>query len=757
MLINGKRALAYTSKVLWVKPIQNADNIEEIGVLGWHLIAKKDEFKEGDICVYFEIDSKLPEAEWSNFMTNRGYKVKTMKLNKFGVVSQGLALRTDIDSRIPNEENVDVTDLLGVTYYVKADNKRKANVDKYASMKAKYKDLLKKPPYKWLMRYKWGRDFLNLFLGKKTNDWCDWVVKTDEERCLLGCSQIITDRGLVQIQKIVNHKLPVKVASINKEGKLEYKKILDYQKFVNNDDLITLTYPYKVGSTRSNKLCCTKDHKVLTNRGYIRADELTLNDCLYNYVSTYNEDCLPALYGMLLGDSHISIDKRSGGCYKIGFTQSEKQLDYLKYKKSVFNDESKITNCGIMGFSKVNVYKSSLGVDAFIDQEIRKDWFINGVRTLTDNVINRLNEISLAFWYLDDGSITYRNDQKTAYWVRLATNDYTLEENNKLVNMLKDKFDIKATLHKDKINKKGEQMYNIAITSTEESNKFFDLIYKYVCDSMNYKLPIQYHNLDKVQLSYTKTEKLFKLPITNIQIGQYKMKHIIQKPKYVYDIEVEDNHNFIADNIVNHNCQNLPFLFTGEDKQWWIVTEKIDGTSTTFTLKRKGLGKPKFYVCSRNVVFTKGRNQCYYDVNYYTMMAEKYDIENVLRKLMTKDLDFITLQGETYGNGVQKRNYSINDQDFKAFNLIYGYKNGEIKKHNTLEMKEILEPYGIQTVPVLDTEFVLPKTCDEMVSYADGESVLDGKIREGVVVRTYDCSQSFKAVSTKYLLSKNAE
>lgn len=63
MLINGKRALAYTSKVLWVRPIQNADNIEEIGVLGWHLIAKKGGFNEGDICVYFEIDSKLPKVE----------------------------------------------------------------------------------------------------------------------------------------------------------------------------------------------------------------------------------------------------------------------------------------------------------------------------------------------------------------------------------------------------------------------------------------------------------------------------------------------------------------------------------------------------------------------------------------------------------------------------------------------------------------------------------------------------------------------
>jgi hypothetical protein len=50
-------------------------------------------------------------------------------------------------------------------------------------------------------------------------------------------------------------------------------------------------------------------------------------------------------------------------------------------------------------------------------------------------------------------------------------------------------------------------------------------------------------------------------------------------------------------------CQNMPWLFTDED--WhntdWIATEKIDGSSTTFTLKKGKFGKKEFYVCSRNV------------------------------------------------------------------------------------------------------------------------------------------------------------
>ena len=88
-----ERSLAHIEKIEWVKPIEGADNIELIGVLGWICIAKKDEFKVGDMAVYIEIDSKCPEDdERFEFLASNHYKVKTMKLGKFNVISQGLAL-----------------------------------------------------------------------------------------------------------------------------------------------------------------------------------------------------------------------------------------------------------------------------------------------------------------------------------------------------------------------------------------------------------------------------------------------------------------------------------------------------------------------------------------------------------------------------------------------------------------------------------------------------------------------------------------
>ena len=209
----SERKLAHIEKIEWIKPIEGADNIELIGILGWVCIAKIGEFKVGDTCVYFEIDSKLPEAEWSEFMRSKHFQVKTMKLGKFKVISQGLALplsafewwepldesgandflnnslRTKLEQLSIGD---DCTELLGVKYSVKEDNIRKAkNTDpnaKYNSMAARHPKLFKTKPVRWLMKRLWGKKLLFLFFGKKKDKplgfptQFEFVHKTDEER-----------------------------------------------------------------------------------------------------------------------------------------------------------------------------------------------------------------------------------------------------------------------------------------------------------------------------------------------------------------------------------------------------------------------------------------------------------------------------------------------------------------------------------------------------------------------------------------------
>lgn len=195
--------------------------------------------------------------------------------------------------------------------------------------------------------------------------------------------------------------------------------------------------------------------------------------------------------------------------------------------------------------------------------------------------------------------------------------------------------------------------------------------------------------------------------------------------------------------------QNMPWILA--DKSEWIATEKIDGTSTTFTMKRgKRKNQYDFYICSRNVVFDKPDKQCFYDSNVYVEMAEKYNVESVLRQILENrpDLDWVTLQGETYGAGIQKRDYSLKDHDFVGFNFITSAGG----RWNSVEAKKFMNGFGIPWVPIVDEHFVLPDTVDELLTIATDKSVIDGGMREGLVFRSQDGAKSFKAVSNEFLM-----
>jgi RNA ligase (TIGR02306 family) len=111
-------------KIVSVEPHPNADRLDLVQVLDWRCVAQKDSFKVGDLCVYFPIDSLLPqELEDRIFgkdskvsLTN--HRVKTIKLR--GAISQGLAITLDLVPELHSwqrKEGKDVTDDLGVTKY----------------------------------------------------------------------------------------------------------------------------------------------------------------------------------------------------------------------------------------------------------------------------------------------------------------------------------------------------------------------------------------------------------------------------------------------------------------------------------------------------------------------------------------------------------------------------------------------------------------------------------------------------------------
>lgn len=114
------RKLASVQVVNEIRPIENADAIECAVVLGWTVVVKKGEFKIGDKCVFFEIDSILPNEEKYSFLDYKeeynGYRLKTVRLR--GQLSQGLALPINI-FELPEDIEIgtDLTEQLKIRKY----------------------------------------------------------------------------------------------------------------------------------------------------------------------------------------------------------------------------------------------------------------------------------------------------------------------------------------------------------------------------------------------------------------------------------------------------------------------------------------------------------------------------------------------------------------------------------------------------------------------------------------------------------------
>ena len=118
------RKLASIQKVWKIEPIDGADRIELAHVLGWQCVVNKEQFKEMDEAVYFEVDSFLPVRDEFEFLRassyrntdimGEGFRLKTMKFR--GQISQGLLLPITSFPELSGELNLgdDVTEVLGV-------------------------------------------------------------------------------------------------------------------------------------------------------------------------------------------------------------------------------------------------------------------------------------------------------------------------------------------------------------------------------------------------------------------------------------------------------------------------------------------------------------------------------------------------------------------------------------------------------------------------------------------------------------------
>ena len=183
--------------------------------------------------------------------------------------------------------------------------------------------------------------------------------------------------------------------------------------------------------------------------------------------------------------------------------------------------------------------------------------------------------------------------------------------------------------------------------------------------------------------------------------------------------------------------QNLTREFEEYKNEVFYVTEKLDGSSVTYYVKDGVFG-----VCSRNLDLLEDENNSMW----------KFAIESGLRDRLVGLGKNLAVQGEIIGEGIQGNPYKRIGQTVRIFN---GF---DIDKYDYLSLSELIElvkVLEVKTVPILDLDFTLPDTIDELLSYADSKSVLNEKFdREGVVIRSHDRKISFKAISNKFLLNE---
>lgn len=222
--------------------------------------------------------------------------------------------------------------------------------------------------------------------------------------CMHVSTVLHTTEGMFEFGKIVNKKENRNIISYDepsnsfKEFKIEnhYKNGLA----VNGSDFLNLKIEsYNKLQYQTVKL--TKDHEVLTNNGWKKAkDLLPYSDKLISYVdNTLSYEQEQILIGSLLGDG--SISRRNNLSYYFN-TECKKQINYFNWKKlnlkNLFSDKLISKSSNMLQKYYFQHYENKFSVK--IKNKVKSNKF----RCFDEEIINKIDLLALAIWFLDDGS-----------------------------------------------------------------------------------------------------------------------------------------------------------------------------------------------------------------------------------------------------------------------------------------------------------------------------------------------------------------
>ena len=192
-------------------------------------------------------------------------------------------------------------------------------------------------------------------------------------------------------------------------------------------------------------------------------------------IGPHSSEIYEFLFGSLLGDAHA--ERLMSGGVRFRFKQSIIQKDYLFFKYNFLLERGYVNN------NPPAYQKDKLGESYRFDTYTFSNllWFYkrfykNKIKVLPehDDLIQFLTPLALAIWIMDDG--TFKSPG-----IRIAINNFTQEEGKLLIQVLKEKYNIESSLHK---NSDRFQLY----IKKESMKKLIDLIKPYFHSTMYYKL-----------------------------------------------------------------------------------------------------------------------------------------------------------------------------------------------------------------------------------------------------------------------------
>jgi hypothetical protein len=381
-----------------------------------------------------------------------------------------------------------------------------------------------------------------------------YVLITDE--CFDYHTPVVLADGTTElIGKIVSKRLPVSVMSWNPDtGAVEPKPVINWFRNPLNagkrKDLSKVSFGY------SGNVRVTGSHEFYTPSGKVPLYRLRVGSPVYHYSNKIpNEVQWQVLLGSLLGDSSITSPDRNLQGMAFGHCEAQRKL--LEFKHSVLSQlgVSDIRWGANGGYPKKDGTEKLHGrffvngnpaLSSFID---KSGIWREGKKRVTAEWLDRIGPLGLAVWHADDGSLNTHVDSNgtVSHVVSISTHGFTREDHELMVGWLRWKWGVRAEVKTARATGAGRKPYSYLYLNRKETERFFSILPGSI-PGVEHKFPAGMPTVD-VSGSSTPVWGLVEDSITAIERWSPQPNH-----KYVYDIEVEGNHNYFSNGTLVSNC-----------------------------------------------------------------------------------------------------------------------------------------------------------------------------------------------------------